>query len=58
MAVHRRPRALAALLVILVGSLIGCQAVAGPQATTLSECANPTPANRDWCLTRQFPSVE
>ena len=34
------------------------QAAGGPYHSLLDECVNPTPSNRDWCLSMQIPNAE
>ncbi len=52
------PRLSLGILVLLViAGAVACQAGPRPQASIMDECARPTFANRDWCLTMQFPNV-
>jgi hypothetical protein len=59
---------LGAGVLLTLAALAGCQAAAAPQPSIppaagparsiLDECNNPTPSNRDWCLSMQFPNAE
>lgn len=52
-------RGLAVVSLILCASgFLGCQAGFRSLASLSDECAQPTPANRDWCLSIQFPNAE
>ncbi len=45
------------LVLLVIAGAFGRQAGPRPQAAVLDECPLPTFANRDWCLTMQFPNV-
>ena len=45
------------LVLFIIAGVMGCQAGPRPQGSILDECARPTPADRDWCLSTQFPGI-
>ncbi len=45
-------------LTLVIAGAVGCQAGARVQGSMLDECARPTFANRDWCLSAQFPNLK
>ena len=55
---QRRYRIWLGIVVLLVvAGLMGCQAGPTPWRSIMDECGRPTAANRDWCLSIQFPNT-
>ena len=56
---HRRQGLRLGILVLLViAGGIACQAGPPLQGSILDECARPTLANREWCLSMQHPNTK
>ena len=53
----RQRRRLGILELLVAAGLVGCQAGPYPWRSIMDECGRPTPANRDWCLSIQFPNA-
>ncbi len=45
------------LVLLIIAGVMGCQAGPRPQGSILDGCASPTPSNKDWCLSTQFPNI-
>ena len=58
MVKQRRYRTWLGIVVLLVAAgLMGCQAGPYPWRSIMDECGRPAVANRDWCLSIQFPNT-
>ncbi len=53
----RRRRRLAFSVLLVAAGLMGCQAGPYPWRSIMDECGYPTPSNKDWCLSIQFPNT-
>ena len=49
--------ALGLLVLVIIFGVMGCQVGPRLQGSILDECDHPTPADRDWCLSTQVPSI-